>query len=147
MRSETKHPGGKATAGTNAPLGLRLMALGGILFLHVPLLFILLYAFSSDEKTFQFPPPGLTLRWFSVAVHQGRDPDAQCGGERHEGADAGVAARGLDLDHGAAADSGRGGERVDGHPPLLAQCAHVAADGGGDVLRGLHTDSLPDPGG
>src|SRR5688500_862297 len=62
MRSD-----GKATAGTSAPLGLRLMALGGILFLHVPLLFILLYAFSSDEKTFQFPPPGLTLRWFAVA--------------------------------------------------------------------------------
>ena len=67
MRSDGKVTAGKLSAGTGAPLGLRLMALGGILFLHVPLLFILLYAFSSDEKTFQFPPPGLTLQWFAVA--------------------------------------------------------------------------------
>ncbi|MGO4724510.1 MULTISPECIES: ABC transporter permease [unclassified Inquilinus] len=64
MRSDAK---GKVTSGIRAPHGLRLAALGGILFLHLPLLFILLYAFSSDEKTFQFPPPDLTLHWFGVA--------------------------------------------------------------------------------
>jgi putative spermidine/putrescine transport system permease protein len=67
MRSDAKAMSGKVTSGTRAPHGLRLAALGGILFLHLPLLFILLYAFSSDEKTFQFPPPDLTLHWFSVA--------------------------------------------------------------------------------
>ncbi|MEX1206639.1 MAG: ABC transporter permease [Dongiaceae bacterium] len=50
-----------------AGLGLRLAAGGGLLFLHVPLGFILLYAFTTDDKSFVFPPPGLTLKWFAVA--------------------------------------------------------------------------------
>jgi len=41
-----------------------------ILFLHVPLAFIVLYAFSTDSKTFVFPPPGLTTRWFGVAFER-----------------------------------------------------------------------------
>jgi putative spermidine/putrescine transport system permease protein len=52
---------------TRASLGLRVAAIGGILFLHLPLLFILLYAFSTEEKSFRFPPPGLTAHWFAVA--------------------------------------------------------------------------------
>src|SRR3546814_19680082 len=28
---------------------------------------ILLYAFSTEEKSFVFPPPDLTLKWFAVA--------------------------------------------------------------------------------
>ena len=36
-------------------------ALGGVLFLNLPLAFILLYAFTTDDRTFSFPPPGLTL--------------------------------------------------------------------------------------
>lgn len=50
-----------------ASLSLRLAALGGMLFLHLPLAFIVLYAFSAEEKSFVFPPPGLTTRWFAVA--------------------------------------------------------------------------------
>jgi len=50
-----------------APLGLRLAALGGILFLHVPLALIILYAFNTDDKSFSFPPPGFTTKWFAVA--------------------------------------------------------------------------------
>jgi putative spermidine/putrescine transport system permease protein len=38
-----------------------------VAFLHVPLAFIILYAFSTDEKSFVFPLPGLTLKWFMVA--------------------------------------------------------------------------------
>jgi putative spermidine/putrescine transport system permease protein len=38
-----------------------------LLFLHVPLGFIVLYAFSAEDKSFVFPPPGLTVRWFAVA--------------------------------------------------------------------------------
>ena len=51
MRSDATAARGKLTARHPAPRwGLRLSALAGILFLHVPLLFILLYAFSSDEN-------------------------------------------------------------------------------------------------
>ena len=38
----------------------------GLLFLHVPLLLIFLYAFTTEEKSYQFPPPGYTLKWFAV---------------------------------------------------------------------------------
>ena len=50
-----------------APWGLTLAALGGLLFLHLPFAIILLYAFTTDEATYSFPPPGLTLNWFAVA--------------------------------------------------------------------------------
>ena len=46
---------------------LKLAALGGFLFLHVPLALIVLYAFSSEDKSYKFPPPGLTTEWFAVA--------------------------------------------------------------------------------
>src|SRR3989304_5035529 len=48
-------------------LGLKLAAIGGLLFLHVPLMFILLYAFTTEDKSYMFSPPGLTLKWFAVA--------------------------------------------------------------------------------
>ena len=47
--------------------GLKLAASAGLLFLHLPLALIVLYAFTTEEKSFQFPPPGLTLHWFSAA--------------------------------------------------------------------------------
>jgi putative spermidine/putrescine transport system permease protein len=50
-----------------APLGLKIAALGGLLFLHLPLALIFLYAFTTEDKSYQFPPPGLTLEWFAVA--------------------------------------------------------------------------------
>ncbi|MBB3238508.1 ABC transporter permease [Phyllobacterium endophyticum] len=50
----------------SAPLGLKIAAAGGLLFLHLPLLLIFLYAFTTEEKSYQFPPPGLTLKWFAV---------------------------------------------------------------------------------
>ena len=46
-----------------APRLVRLMALGGLIFLHFPLLIVLLYAFTTDRQTYLFPPPGLTLEW------------------------------------------------------------------------------------
>lgn len=39
----------------------------GLLYLLLPLALIFLYAFSTEEKSYQWPPPGLTLRWFGVA--------------------------------------------------------------------------------
>jgi putative spermidine/putrescine transport system permease protein len=53
--------------GPRAPLSLKLAAAGGLLFLHLPLALILLYAFTTEDKSYQFPPPGYTLRWFEVA--------------------------------------------------------------------------------
>ncbi len=50
-----------------APLGLRVAAVAGLLFLHLPILLIFLYAFTTEERTYQFPPPGLTTQWFAVA--------------------------------------------------------------------------------
>jgi putative spermidine/putrescine transport system permease protein len=50
-----------------APLILTLSAIGGLLFLHLPILLIFLYAFTTEEKSYQFPPPGLTTEWFAVA--------------------------------------------------------------------------------
>jgi putative spermidine/putrescine transport system permease protein len=61
---------GHARAGTGSGWPLKGGALVTILFLHVPLAFIVLYAFSTDDKTFVFPPPGLTTQWFGVAFER-----------------------------------------------------------------------------
>ncbi len=53
--------------GARTPLPLTVATAAVLGFLHVPLLFILLYAFTTEDKTFVFPPPGLTLDWFAVA--------------------------------------------------------------------------------
>lgn len=50
-----------------APLGLKIAAGAGLLFLHIPLAFILLYAFTTEERSYAFPPPGFTTQWFAVA--------------------------------------------------------------------------------
>ena len=51
----------------SAPLGLKVAAGLGLAFLHLPILLIFLYAFTTEEKSYQFPPPGYTLQWFAVA--------------------------------------------------------------------------------
>ena len=50
-----------------ASLGLKIAAIGGLLFLHLPILLIFLYAFTTEERTSAVPPPGLTTEWFGVA--------------------------------------------------------------------------------
>ena len=64
MRSD---PAGRKTYGRRAPAGLKVAALGALLFLHTPFAIILLYALTTEDASFRFPPPGLTLRWFQVA--------------------------------------------------------------------------------
>jgi len=54
-------------ASGRASRGLRLAALAAVLFLHLPMALIVLYAFSTEDKTYVFPPPGLTTDWFGVA--------------------------------------------------------------------------------
>lgn len=46
---------------------LRITATLGLLFLHLPILLIFLYAFTTEERTYAFPPPGLTTQWFAAA--------------------------------------------------------------------------------
>ena len=62
MRSDT----GKAKAGW----GLTAAAWFGVLFLNVPILFIILYCFTTDDRSYSFPPPGLTAKWFGVAFER-----------------------------------------------------------------------------
>jgi putative spermidine/putrescine transport system permease protein len=50
-----------------AGFGLKAAAVAGLLFLHLPILLIFLYAFTTEERSYQFPPPGLTTQWFGVA--------------------------------------------------------------------------------
>ena len=52
----------------SAPFGLKIAATAGLLFLHLPLLIIFIYAFTTEEKSYQFPPPGYTLKWFTVVL-------------------------------------------------------------------------------
>ena len=50
-----------------ASLPLRISAGLGLLFLHLPIALIFLYAFTTEERSYAFPPPGLTTKWFAVA--------------------------------------------------------------------------------
>ncbi|QDY99010.1 ABC transporter permease [Nitratireductor mangrovi] len=50
----------------SAPLGLKIAAAAGLLFLHLPILLIFVYAFTTEDKSYQWPPPGFTTRWFAV---------------------------------------------------------------------------------
>lgn len=54
----------------NQPSGLlKYAAIGGLLFLHFPILFIFLYAFTSGQEL-SVPAPGLTLKWFEVTLNR-----------------------------------------------------------------------------
>jgi putative spermidine/putrescine transport system permease protein len=49
---------------------LRISAYAGLAFLHLPLLFIALYAFNIDDTGYSFPIKGLTLHWFARAMER-----------------------------------------------------------------------------
>ena len=67
MRSNTSM---KRDHGSQPSGLLKYAAIGGLLFLHFPILFIFLYAFTSESKSYQFPPPGLTLKWFEGTLNR-----------------------------------------------------------------------------
>jgi len=52
---------------TRASLPIRLGTVAVLLFLHLPMVVILLFAFTTDDTLFRFPPPGLTTQWWKVA--------------------------------------------------------------------------------
>lgn len=49
-------------------LGLKVAAAACLLYLHLPIFFVFLYAFTTEDAAFTFPPPGLTTRWFGEAA-------------------------------------------------------------------------------
>lgn len=56
----------RSSQDSRAPLALKIAAVLGLLFMHLPILLIFVYAFTTEDKTYQWPPPGLTLKWFEV---------------------------------------------------------------------------------
>jgi putative spermidine/putrescine transport system permease protein len=52
----------------SASVGQRIAAFAVLAFMHFPVLVIILYAFTTEDRTYQFPPPGLTWHWFAVAL-------------------------------------------------------------------------------
>jgi putative spermidine/putrescine transport system permease protein len=55
---------------SRSPFWLKVAAGVGLAFLHVPILLIFLYAFTTEDKSYVFPPSGLTTQWFSVAFNR-----------------------------------------------------------------------------
>ena len=49
-----------------ASLRLKIAAAVGLAFMHLPILLIFVYAFTTEEKSYQWPPPGFTLKWLGV---------------------------------------------------------------------------------
>jgi putative spermidine/putrescine transport system permease protein len=61
MRSKTDTSG-------RASWGLKIATGAALLFLHFPIFIIFLYAFTTEEASFRFPPPGLTTQWFDTLL-------------------------------------------------------------------------------
>ena len=62
----------------SAPLGLKIAAAAGLAFLHLPILLIFVYAFTTEEKSYQWPPPGLTTQWLAVDLEPARTSGTRC---------------------------------------------------------------------
>ena len=43
-------------------------SIGAVLFLNLPFVVVFLYSLTTDEQTYSFPLPGLTLKWFGEAM-------------------------------------------------------------------------------
>jgi len=67
----------KTDSGGRASWGLKLASGAAILFLHFPIIIIMLYAFTTEEASFRFPPPGLTTQWFGQLLGGSYDCPAQ----------------------------------------------------------------------
>ncbi|MCU0830118.1 MAG: ABC transporter permease [Rhizobiaceae bacterium] len=57
----------RSDRGNRAPIGVKVAAAAALLFLHLPILLIFVYAFTTEDKSFVWPPPGFTTQWFAVA--------------------------------------------------------------------------------
>lgn len=56
----------RSSQDARAPTSLKIAAVCGLLFMHMPILLIFIYAFTTEDKTYQWPPPGFTLKWLGV---------------------------------------------------------------------------------
>ena len=63
MRSSTP-------SSNKASWALALAAFGTLVFLHFPMLVVILYTLTPEEQTFTFPLPGFTTKWFGVALQR-----------------------------------------------------------------------------
>jgi putative spermidine/putrescine transport system permease protein len=59
-----------SNSGQKASWGLKVAALGTLLFLHVPMFVIFLYTLTPDETTYTFPLPGITTKWYGIALQR-----------------------------------------------------------------------------
>jgi putative spermidine/putrescine transport system permease protein len=57
----------RSDASERPSLLLTMATMAALLFIHVPLLFIIIYSFSADVA-FQFPPSGFTTQWYGEAI-------------------------------------------------------------------------------
>jgi putative spermidine/putrescine transport system permease protein len=60
----------KAGSFNRPSIGITGATLAVIVFLNFPIFVIILYAFTTEEASFTFPPPGLTTRWFGVLFNR-----------------------------------------------------------------------------
>jgi putative spermidine/putrescine transport system permease protein len=56
--------------GQDAGISLKIATGLVLLFLHFPVWVIFLYAFTTEEASFRFPPPGLTTQWIGVTLQR-----------------------------------------------------------------------------
>jgi len=59
-----------STHPSSPPFILKILVALVLMFLYCPFGIILLYAFTTEDASFVFPPPGLTLDWFGVALRR-----------------------------------------------------------------------------
>jgi putative spermidine/putrescine transport system permease protein len=57
-------------SGQRASWGLKAAAFAALAFLHFPIIIIFLYTLTPDETTYTFPLPGITFKWFGVALQR-----------------------------------------------------------------------------
>ena len=58
----------KVDGGEKASWWLKISAFAVLVFLHFPILLIVLYAFNTEDSAYTFPPPGLTFKWIPIAL-------------------------------------------------------------------------------
>ncbi len=68
MRSKSTASSSSSPVAERASWFVKLGVVAALLFLHIPLVLIFLYAFTTETAAYTFPPPGLTLKWFPQAI-------------------------------------------------------------------------------
>ena len=64
----SKRPVPADAGGEKASWWLKISAFAVLVFLHFPIVLIVLYAFNTEDSAYTFPPPGLTFKWIPIAL-------------------------------------------------------------------------------